>query len=143
MDNSYFFVRQLDFGIHRLNLRIVPKFDFTEINFADRIRVEMHLAGLDASDVYYGNNSAHYGRKLQQVALLQSFRCQRCIGSAELNGSLGDLSDSSAGTDRLIIELNSGGFAVIECPCGVNGIRERCPGAVKCVCSLDRNCSQY
>src|SRR5437879_10454648 len=65
------------------------------------------------------------------VFVLESFELiviHGAIGGAEIDGTLGDLLNAAARTDRFIVDFDRGGFLVVYVePCRIHGVRERGP----------------
>ncbi|MNE64462.1 hypothetical protein D3C80_1598760 [compost metagenome] len=66
---------------------------------------------------------------MHQALLGQFVVFQRLIRSAEVHGLGVDLLDASAGTHRLVVDLDAGGLVVIGRPLGIQGCGEARAGA--------------
>jgi hypothetical protein len=96
-------------------------------------------SALNALNVVRGHHAAQHGREVEDLELgdlAHLFGRHGHVGGAEIHGALGELADTTAGADRLIVNLHVGvGGMVFLKPLLINGRRER---GARCVDGLGR-----
>src|ERR1035438_2377362 len=120
-------VRQFRAGIGLLQLRIVPLLDLAQIDSRQRFGRELQLLG-DTSDVVGGYQTAQNRGEVQRLVLhlADLLVGHGHVRRAEVHGAFGELPDSSAGADRLVVDLRVRiRFAELVEPFAVDRIRER------------------
>src|SRR5207249_3324973 len=91
--------------------RIVPLGHLAKVNARQGLRCKVQRCG-DSGKVVGGNDGTEHGREMKDgaaVFVLESFGLiviHGAIGGAEIDGTLGDLLNAAARTDRLIVDLD-------------------------------------
>src|SRR5205807_688244 len=104
-----------------------------KVNARQGLRCKVRRCG-DSGKVVGGNDGTEHGREMKDgaaVFVLESFELiviHGAIGGAEIDGTLGDLLNAAARTDRLIVDFDRGVFLVVYVePFRIHGVRESGP----------------
>ena len=112
-------IRQLHAGVQRNDGRIVPALDLAQINIAQHMATQLHLAGFDALNVDHRHHTTDHGGELHQPLRGQFLVFQGCVGRAEVHRLGVDLADTGARADRLVIDAHAGRLVVVRRPFGI------------------------
>src|SRR5579864_2630781 len=102
-------VWQVHAGVVFLERCVIPFLYGSEEDAGQRLSGEFHLRR--TGKIVGWDHSTQHGREMQNLALLDGGELligHGHVGSPEVHGTLSKLLDSSAGTDRLIVDLNVG-----------------------------------
>src|SRR6266540_2885653 len=110
---------------------IVPLHDLAEEDSSDNVAGKIERTD-NRRKVVAQNVGSENRRDVQNRAALglrQLFVAHRSVRRTEVHRSLGKLADAAAGTDRLIVDFDSGTLGVIGEPLRVDGIWKGCTGS--------------
>src|SRR6266851_318649 len=139
-------VWQADAGIVLSDAGVVPLGDLAEVDVGDDVAGEIEVLA-DAREVVHRDNRAEDGGDVHRLDLrtVDLLIAHGAIGGAEVNDTLGDLADTAAGADGLVVDLHAGVLlAVFAEPLGVDGVWKGGPCSVDVLCAGSYGCqSQY
>jgi len=129
-------VDRRDLGIRQIHVRVqlgdrlvVPAGDLALVDVGQRRAVQVERTPFDTFDVECRDHAAHDHRPLHQAVLVELFLGHRCIAGAEGDRLGDDLLNAATGTDRLIVEADTGFILVGVRPLRIDRVREGCAGA--------------
>ena len=129
MDDGDWQVGQSNTRVQNGNRWGIPVINSFQVDFCDYVAGEFKGGG-DSRNVISNSHRADGHGDVQDGAESRSSSGDLCIGHntvrrAEIHGTRGNLVNTGAGTNRLIINLDTGDFSVFTEPFGIQGIWER------------------
>src|SRR5581483_1932817 len=101
-------IGKIDSRVHRTDGLIIPLGNFAEEDFRQSIGSKFNFR-VDSGDVVGRNDCSEHGGNIQDLEfrILQLFVSHWHVARAEIDGACGDLTDSAAATNGLVVDLNS------------------------------------
>src|SRR5581483_11382615 len=127
-------IGKIDSRVHRTDGLIIPLGNFAEEDFRQSIGSKFNFR-VDSGDVVGRNDCSEHGGNIQDLEfrILQLFVSHWHVARAEIDGACGDLTDSAAATDGLVVDLNSWmRLAILTEPLGIHRIWEGGACSVEC-----------
>jgi hypothetical protein len=124
-------VGQLHARVELGQLGVVPVDDPPHEDVDQRVAVEMQLDITDRGEIVGHDHGAEHRGHMEHVGVHRRDLAlvHRPIAGPEVDRTLGELADTAAGADRLIVDLHAGLPVVGVEPLGVDRIGEGRPGA--------------
>jgi hypothetical protein len=122
-------VRQLQVGVERGNLLVVPLGDVAKVDIGQDWASQLQLVRLHAGNVNNDIDAANDRGELHQLVRSKLIAGDRHVRGAEIHSAVIDLVDPGAGPNRLIIELYADRAGRCRAPFRVNRRGEARAGA--------------